>query len=207
MTLVVLTKDGIYADRRLTLKVPVRDQDGKEVLIKGTTDDYRKIGSSDLRDKYNCEIDAYAVFGDIDTANALLKYLSVVGLGNLDAAMAALCGFKIKFPDTTSGIAWVDDEGKPHWVSVNNTGWSVNTSDEPVVALGSAAGFFDTTYLSTNDVMAAVLSALEKDPLSSTDVVDIWDRHENVINTHVFKNGATTPTLEELIAGGQPPRG
>lgn len=203
MTTVVLTPDFILADCRVTCKIETIDALGKTVKLNCTSDEYAKIGEWQLSTADD-ECHGYALFGDIEIAQAMVQYLKVVGLGDLKEKFNALSGFKIKLPTIQSGVAWVTDNKKMMWVTLDPQGYQINEAvlGAPYVALGSGAALVDQYYQRPRDIMSAFLYAAKEDPHSTHGVYDRWDRETAHIVRHRIPDGEIPQVLEELLTGG-----
>lgn len=203
MTTIVLTPDGIYADCRLTLTMTVRDQQGQEVKIKGESDGYRKICQEPRLRLPNNQIEAYAVFGDIETAEALYRFAVAVGLEDIGNKMVALAGLRPAAPKVDSGFAWLTDAGEVMWLVFSDAGWSFNMKEPGAghVVLGSGASLFDAAYTQSKDLLGSFLYAIARDEQSSTNVYDFYDKESgNTLRCSVPGNDGCMPTLEQFLA-------
>lgn len=207
MTTVVLFKDGIYADCRLTLKVKARDMSDRQVEVKGLTDEYTKIGRPALS-QYGETIEAVAVFGEIETAEALIQYVLANGMDVLEKSLHALIRFNPNLPKIDSGFAWVS-QNSFNWIILNRQGFEIKTKPfstdehENVVALGSGKDHFDIHYSASKDVYEAFCYTLCKDEQSSTLTYDVWKRETDVIQRFTLLHNEALPTVEELVRGQQ----
>lgn len=206
MTTIVLFKGGIYADCRLTLKVKARDMSDKQVEVKGVTDEYCKIGRPALS-QYGEAIEAVAVFGEVETAEALIEYILANGMDDLAKSLKALVRFNPRLPKIDSGIAWVGESGI-NWIVLNNQGFEVKRKpftgnpEEDVVALGSGKDLFDMHYAAgdNKDIFDSFSYALRKDEQSSTTTYDRWFAEDDGVQRYNLKQNEDLPTLEELTA-------
>ncbi|MNU45335.1 hypothetical protein D3C71_341750 [compost metagenome] len=203
MTTVVLTPDFILADCRVTCKIDAIDALGKTVKLNCASDEFAKIGEWHMTSG-DIECHGYVLFGDIEVAQAMVKYLKVVGLTDLQEKMDALGGFKIKLPQTLSGVAWVTEDKQMMWVTLDLQGYQINVAKEGTeyVALGSGALLVDQYYQRPKDIMSAFLYAAKEDPLSTHEVYDRWDHETANIVRHRIPGGEVPKVLEELLTGG-----
>lgn len=205
MTTIVLCKDGIYADCRLTLSVKTRDLSDKPIEVKGTTDEYTKIGEPSLT-QHGEVIEAIAVFGDIECATALIQYVSANGMDDLTKSLNALLRFNPNLPKIDSGFAWINQAGM-NWIVLNHQGFEVkhkpfsDDERENVVAIGSGKDHFYNHYSSNkSDIFEAFCYALRKDEQSSSLTYDRWCLETGVTQRFYLKQNLSLPTVEELAA-------
>jgi hypothetical protein len=203
MTTVVLTPDFILADCRVTCKIAAVDAMGKTVQLDCITDEFGKIGEwRQSLDGDECY--GFVLFGEVETAQALAKYLDTVGLSNLKDKLDALGGFKIKLPQVATGIAWVTEAKRMMWVTLDPQGYQIHEAEpgKEYVALGSGAALFDQYYQRPKDIMSAFLYAAKEDPQSTHQVYDRWTQETAHIVRHRIPDGEVPKVLEELLTGG-----
>lgn len=203
MTLVVMTSEFILADSRVTCKIQTTDALGKNVIIQGTTDEYCKLGSWSMSTS-DFETFGYAIFGDVDTAMALVKYIRSVGMVDLKEKLDALSGFKIKLPALPSGVAWVTEDRRLMWVTIDASGYVINKAPEGTeyIALGTGAELFIKTFTDVSNIMTAFLVAAKEDPQSTHEVYDRFDVETAHISRFRQPGGDVPKQLEELLTGG-----
>jgi hypothetical protein len=185
MTTVVLTPDYILADTRLTSVIKVKDQAGNEVQVRGTTDEYCKIGDFNVREPVgDSNVETYVIFGDVEAAIALVELVQAATFENIGAVLLAVGKFKVQMPKTATGIGWVTEGGKMGWLVLEDGGYHLLSAPEgtKAVALGSGKHRFDMHFADNLDVISAFQHAIANDPQSSDRVYDQWDRESGVLN-------------------------
>lgn len=199
MTIVVLTPKMILADCRLTGTIQAKDERGKDVTFKGTTDAFGKIGEWNVSiDGVNSE--AYAIFGDVEVAQAMVAFIKAVGPDDLDRKLNALGKFHVRLPDSDSGVAWLDEHGVMRWAYLNKSGYIVGfTADTDYVAFGSGADIFRAHALEKHDVMTAFLWAAKEDPQSCLEAYDRFYIEDGVITRFNNPGGGFPAALEQLL--------
>lgn len=201
MTTVVMTPKAILADRRVTSTITVKDQQGNEVKVKGTSDEYSKLGDLNLREpEGDHQIEAYAIFGDIPTAEALVALVKAISFQNVTGVLAAVGMLNIKLPKDPTGFCWVNGSGRMSWLVIEDGQYKLVTAPEgtKAVALGSGKGFFEAQFEKCGDVLTAFTHAITCDPLSSDTSYDHFDVESGVTSRMAIERGKV-PTLETLL--------
>jgi hypothetical protein len=202
MTTVVLTPDYILADCRLTSTIHVKDEAGNAVTLRGTTDDYCKIGDLNLREPNDGgDIEPYVTFGDVELARSMVQLVKATTFNNIDAVLSAFSRFKIEMPSVPTGFAWVSEAGIAGYLIFENGGYRLMRVPEgtAVVTLGSGRELFYEHFNTHRDIETAFYHALANDPHSSDRVYDQWDRETGVVSRTQLPDGIVQ-TLEELVS-------
>ena len=194
MTTLVIHRNGIMSDCGLTLKIEVTDQAGNKVSVAGMSSEYCKVGINTVPTSNGIDGEAYAVFGDIETAQALYALINAAGIVNAEEVLKALSRFKLTLPTVESGFAWINYLGEPSWISIDRNEYKICKKDiNDVVALGSGAHLFDAAYKHSEDVVVAFEYAIFKDEQSSSFVYDRWDSNTGAVQRYnVPNNGELT---------------
>lgn len=184
MTTVVLTPATIYADRRISLSMSVKDWMGNEVELNAQSDAFCKITFTDLKDEYGEHIKACAVFGSVDTARAIYELAELVGLMELPRLFRTLAKLNPVLTDVPSGFAWVDSRGGLHGAYVTQHEHQVVSHAGDVLCFGSGKAHFDAgMLLFQGNVDKAFWYALHHDDQSSTGQYDKWSRDTGTLAT------------------------
>ncbi|ARV77484.1 hypothetical protein FDI21_gp227 [Pseudomonas phage Noxifer] len=201
MTTAVLTPKFILSDCRVTSTITVKDQQGTEHKVKGSTDTYSKQGDLNIREpEGDHNLEAYVIFGEIPTAEALVALAKATGFVNITMVLAAVAMFNIKVPTTPTGFAWVNGSGRIGWLIIEDGQYLLGYAPEGTeyVCFGSGKGYFEASYERTGDILTAFTQAIHRDPLSSDLTYDHHDVESGVTSRMVLSQ-AEVPTLETLL--------